>query len=339
MSTTVNLFIDGNDVSATGDATFERRNPISGKVATTAAAATVEDARKAVEAAATAFPAWAATSPAERRALLMGAADALEANGEAVADAVTAETGAPGHWGAFNVGLAAGMLREAAALTSQVTGEVIPSNVPGSLAMGVRQAAGPVLGMAPWNAPVILGVRAVATPLAVGNTVILKGSEKCPLTHRLIIDSLNEAGLPHGVVNYLSHDAADAAEVVEAMIAHPGLRRVNFTGSTPVGREIAKMCGQHLKPVVLELGGKAPLVILDDADVDAAVSAAAFGAFANSGQICMSTERIIVDEVIADDFVAKLSAKASGLPTGDPAGGPAVRGAVRDPSTAARRNV
>lgn len=338
MSRAVNLFINGEDVSAVGDATFERHNPISGEVVTTAAAATVEDARKAVDSAAAAFPAWSATSPAERRALLMGAADALEANGEAFADAVTAETGAPGHWGAFNVGLAAGMLREAAALTSQVTGEVIPSNVPGSLAMGVRQAAGPVLGMAPWNAPVILGVRAIATPLAVGNTVILKGSEKCPLTHRLIIDSLHEAGLPHGVVNYLSHDAGDAAEVVEAMIAHPGLRRVNFTGSTPVGREIAKVCGQHLKPVVLELGGKAPLVVLDDADIDAAVDAAAFGAFANSGQICMSTERIVVDEAIADDFVAKLSAKASGLPTGDPNGGQVVLGSVVDASTVERCN-
>ncbi|HUG85329.1 MAG TPA: aldehyde dehydrogenase family protein [Euzebya sp.] len=338
MSETTQLFIGGMSVPAAGGATFDRRNPISGKVVTTAAAATVSDALAAISAAADAFPAWSATSPAERRRLLMTAADDLEANSKAFSDAVTAETGAPGHWGAFNVGVAAAMLREAAALTTQVAGQVIPSNVPGSLAMGVRQAAGVVLGMAPWNAPVILGVRAVATPLAVGNTVVLKGSERCPLTHRLIIEALHEAGLPDGVVNYVTNDIADAAEVVEAMIAHPDTRRVNFTGSTPVGREIAKMCGQHLTPVVLELGGKAPLVILDDADVDAAVNAAAFGAFANSGQICMSTERIIVDVTLADDFVQKLSAKAAGLPTGDPDAGQVVLGSVVDRSAVERCN-
>jgi benzaldehyde dehydrogenase (NAD) len=221
-------------------------------------------------------------------------------------------------WGGFNVMLAAGMLREAAALTTQVAGEVIPSDVPGSLAMGVRVPAGVVLGIAPWNAPVILGVRAIATPLACGNTVVLKGSENCPRTHQLIIEALQEAGFPPGVVNYVTNAPADAGAVVEAMIAHPAVRRVNFTGSTRVGRLIAMTCAKHLKPVVLELGGKAPLVVLDDADLDDAVNADAFGAFANSGQICMSTERIIVDLKVADQFVKKFADKAKGLPLGDP---------------------
>ena len=224
----------------------------------------------------------------------------------------------PAMWAGFNVMLAAGMLREAAALTTQIGGEMIPSDVPGSLAMGVRQPAGVVLGIAPWNAPVILGVRAIATPLACGNTVVLKGSENCPRTHQLIAQAFQDAGFPPGVVNYLTNAPADAGAMVEAMVAHPAVRRVNFTGSTRVGRLIALTCAKHLKPVVLELGGKAPLVVLDDADLDAAVNAAAFGAFANSGQICMSTERIIVDGKVADDFVAKLAAKAKGLPLGDP---------------------
>jgi acyl-CoA reductase-like NAD-dependent aldehyde dehydrogenase len=214
--------------------------------------------------------------------------------------------------------LAAGMIREAAALTTQVGGELIPSDVPGSLAMGVRQPAGVVLGIAPWNAPIILGVRAIATPLACGNTVILKGSENCPRTHQLIVEAFQDAGFPAGVVNYLTNAPADAGAVVEAMVAHPAVRRVNFTGSTRVGKLIALTCARYLKPVVLELGGKAPLVVLDDADLDDAVNAAAFGAFANSGQICMSTERIIVDGKVADDFVAKLTKKAKGLPLGDP---------------------
>jgi benzaldehyde dehydrogenase (NAD) len=221
-------------------------------------------------------------------------------------------------WGGFNVFLAAGMLREAAALTTQIVGEVIPSDVPGSLAMAIRQPAGVVLGIAPWNAPVILGVRAIATPLACGNTVILKGSENCPRTHQLIIETLQEAGFPPGVVNYITNAPADAGAVVEAIVAHPAVRRVNFTGSTRVGRLIAMTCAKYLKPAVLELGGKAPLLVLDDADLDDAVNGAAFGCFANSGQICMSTERLIVDEKVAEAFVRKLATKAKSLPLGDP---------------------
>jgi benzaldehyde dehydrogenase (NAD) len=175
-----------------------------------------------------------------------------------------------------------------------------------------------VLGIAPWNAPVILGVRAIATPLACGNTVVLKGSENCPRTHQLIVDALQEAGFPPGVVNYITNAPADAAAVVEAMVAHPAVRRVNFTGSTRVGRLIAMTCAKYLKPAVLELGGKAPLIVLDDADLDDAVNAAAFGCFANSGQICMSTERLVVDQKVADEFVRKFAAKARALPLGDP---------------------
>ena len=334
----ISMLIDGEAVQASNGATFERRNPLDGEVATRAPAATVADAVAAVDAAAAAFPAWAAMGPGERRALLMKAAHALEARGEDFAAAMAAETGASGMWAGFNVHLAAGGLLEAAALTTQVGGELIPSDVPGSLAMGVRQAAGVVLGIAPWNAPVILAVRAIALPLACGNTVVLKGSEICPATHGLIVEVLQEAGLPKGVVNFVTNAPADAGAVVEAMIAHPKVRRVNFTGSTHVGKIIAATCARYLKPAVLELGGKAPLIVLDDADLDAAVNAAAFGAFANSGQICMSTERIIVDRRVADTFVAQLAAKSRGLPLGDPRKGPVVLGSVVDMSTVERCN-
>jgi benzaldehyde dehydrogenase (NAD) len=314
----LSMLINGLKVSAEKGATFERRNPLDGSVATRAPAASPADAILAVEAAAEAFRTWRETGPGERRALLLKAADKLEAKLPQFVEAVAAETGATGMWAGFNVMLAASMIREAASLTTQISGEVIPSDVPGSLAMGVRQPAGVVLGIAPWNAPIILGVRAVATPLACGNTVILKGSENCPRTHQLIVESFQEAGLPAGVVNYITNAPADAGAVVEAMVAHPAVRRVNFTGSTRVGRLIALTCAKYLKPVVLELGGKAPLVILDDADLDDAVNAAAFGCFANSGQICMSTERIIVDEKVADEFARKFAAKAGALPVGDP---------------------
>ena len=314
----LSMLINGLSVSAEKGATFERRNPLDGSIATRAPAASEADAVAAVDAAAEAFRSWSQTGPGERRALLLKAADALEAKTPKFVEAVSAETGATGMWAGFNVMLAAGMIREAASLTTQISGEVIPSDVPGSLAMGVRQAAGVVLGIAPWNAPVILGVRAIATPLACGNTVVFKGSENCPHTHRLIAEAFQDAGFPPGVLNYITNAPADAARVVEAMVAHPAVRRVNFTGSTRVGRIIAMTCAKYLKPVVLELGGKAPLVVLDDADLDDAVNAAAFGCFANSGQICMSTERLIVDRKIADEFVSRFAKKASGLPLGDP---------------------
>jgi benzaldehyde dehydrogenase (NAD) len=334
----ISMLINGEKAQAGRGATFERRNPLDGSTATIAPAATPSDAVAAVEAAAEAFKTWSITGPGERRALLLKASHALEAKSAAFAAAMAAETGASAIWAGFNVHLAAGMLLEAASLTTQISGEVIPSDVPGSLAMAVRQPAGVVLGIAPWNAPVILGVRAIATPLACGNTVVLKGSEICPATHGLIIEALQEAGLPKGVVNFVTNAPADAGAVVEAMVAHPAVRRVNFTGSTHVGKIIAQTCAKYLKPVLLELGGKAPLVVLDDADVDAAVNAAVFGAFANSGQICMSTERIIVDEKIADEFVAKLAARAGNLPLGDPRKGPVVLGSVVDMSTADRCN-
>ncbi|ANA32483.1 Vanillin dehydrogenase [Ralstonia mannitolilytica] len=334
----ISMLINGERMQAANGAVFERRNPLDGTVATRAPAATVDDARRAVDAAAGAFPTWAAMGPTERRALLMRAAQALEAKGEAFAAAMAAETGASALWAGFNVHLAASGLQEAAAMVTQIAGEIIPSDVPGSFAMGVRQPAGVVLGIAPWNAPVILAVRAIALPLACGNTVVLKGSEVSPATHGLIIEALQEAGLPNGVVNFVTNAPADAGAVVEAMIAHPAVRRVNFTGSTRVGRIIAQTCATYLKPAVLELGGKAPLLVLADADIDAAVDGAAFGAFANSGQICMSTERIIVDQSIADAFVAKLAAKAAALPLGDPRKGPAVLGSVVDMSTVERCN-
>ena len=335
---TLQLLSAGESKAAEHGATFTRANPLSGDVVTTAAAASVGDANTAADAAGRAFDAWSQTGPGERRAKLLKAAELMEARQGDFIDRMIDETGATPGWAGFNVKVAADVLREAAALTTQIHGDIIPSNVPDSMAMGVRVPCGVVVGIAPWNAPVILGVRAVALPLACGNTVIFKGSEICPATHGLIIDAFQDAGLPPGVVNFITNAPEDAGKIVEAIIADPAVRRVNFTGSTRVGRIIAGQCAKHLKPSVLELGGKAPFIVLHDADIEAAVQAAAFGAFANSGQICMSTERIIVDERVADDFVARLVAKARSLPLGDPRQGPVVLGSVVDLATVQRCN-
>ncbi len=172
--------------------------------------------------------------------------------------------------------------------------------------------------MAPWNAPVILATRAVASPLVNGNTVVLKASERCPRVHAAVVRAIGDAGLPPGAINLITHATGDAPDVVDELIAHPAVRRVNFTGSTRVGRIVAVKCASHLKRCLLELGGKAPQVVLADADLDAAADAASFGAFMNSGQICMSTERIVADHSVAEALGAKLAERAAKLVIGDP---------------------
>lgn len=314
----LSMLIDGADCAAEHGRTFRRHNPVDGTMATEAPAASVSDALAAVKAAATAFPAWSQTSPAERRRLLLQAATEFENQTDAIIDTMMSETGATGTWAGFNCMLAAGMLREAASMTTQITGEIIPANKPGTLAMAQRKPLGVCLGIAPWNAPIILGTRAVAMALSCGNTVILKASEMSPATHVAIGEVFRAAGFPAGVVNVITNAPEDAADVVAALIAAPEVKHINFTGSTTVGRIIAKTAAEYLKPVLLELGGKAPMIVLDDADVDSAVNGAAFGAFMNQGQICMSTERIIVHEGIADAFVAALAKKTSALPAGNP---------------------
>ena len=312
------LLIDNELIDASDGAVFERVSPVTNSVVTRAASGKAADVNKAVEAASAAFPAWSAIGPGQRRAILNACADALEAKSGEFAALGAQETGGTAPWFGFNVMLAAGMLREAASMTTQIKGEIIPANKPGTLAMGYRQPVGVLVGMAPWNAPIILGVRAFAMPLACGNTVVLKASEKCPGLHSLIGQCMIEGGLPPSVLNVVTHSAEDAPEVVNALIDHPLTRRINFTGSTKVGQIIAERAAKHLKPCLLELGGKAPLIVLDDADIAAAVNAAGFGAFMNQGQICMSTEKIVVDSAVYDEFCDAFAAKASSLKTGTP---------------------
>jgi vanillin dehydrogenase len=312
------LLIDGAWRDSATGATHEVVNSFSGEVVTRQAAAQVVDVDAAVQAAAAAFPVWSSTPPAAREALLSKAGELLQERAETIAATVSEETGGTFGWGMFNVGLAASMLRAAGAVAYETLGERVASDVPGLESSAVRRPLGVCVGIAPWNAPVILGVRAVAWPLAFGNTVVFKGSEQSPRVHGAIVAALADAGVPAGVVNYLTNDPADAPQVVARLVQHPQTAHVNFTGSSRVGRIIAGLAAPVLKRTLLELGGKAPLVVLDDADLDAAAAAANFGAFMNSGQICMSTERIVVDRSVQDDFVQRLVARAQGLTTGSP---------------------
>lgn len=317
---------------------FERKNPLTGEVASSTVAMQPDDIPAICERAEAGFAAWSQQGPNARRATLMAAAAALEAKQAEFVEAMMNEIGATQGWAMFNLMLAASMLREAASITTQIGGEVIPSDKPGCLAMALREPVGVILGIAPWNAPIILGVRAVATALACGNSVILKASEICPRTQGLIIEALAEAGFPEGTVNVVTNAPETAPEIVGALIDHPAVKRINFTGSTEVGRIIAKRAAEHLKPCLLELGGKAPLIVLEDADLDEAVKAAAFGAYMNQGQICMSTERLVVVDAVAEAFAEKLAEKVETMATGDPREGKSPLGAVVDMQTVSRVN-
>jgi len=335
----VQLLIDNLPVAAGDGKTFERRNPVSGDVVTRSAAAGVVDANRAAASAGEAFKSWSKTGPSERRRVLMAAADRLEAKIGEISQAMAAEIGASGLWGGFNVMAAANLIREAASLTTQIQGETIPTDKPGTLSMTLRQPVGAVLSIVPWNGPVILACRAIAYPIACGNTVVFRASELSPKTHALIADAFVEAGLPAGVLNLVVNAPEDAADVIDCLISHPAIRRVNFTGSTRIGRIIAEKSGRNLKRCLLELGGKAPFVVLDDADIAGAVNAAIFGTFLYQGQICMSTERFVVDEAVADEFVAAFAERAAALLAGDPVVNPAcVIGPMIDASSGTRIN-
>jgi salicylaldehyde dehydrogenase len=312
------LIIDNQTVAAQSGATFTRNHPNSGEVITNAAAGGVEDALAAVNSAQTAFLSWRNSAPSERRRLLLKAADILESKTPQFIEVMAAEVGAAALWAGFNVHLAANLFREAAGMVTQIQGETIPTDKPGALSMTVRQPVGVVLSIVPWNGPVVLAARAIAYPIACGNTVVFRASEASPKTHLLVADALVEAGFPPGVLNVVTNAPKDAPEVIDALIAHKAVRRINFTGSTRVGRIIAQKAATHLKRCLLELGGKSPQVVLDDANIDEAVKAAVFGSFLYQGQICMSTERLVVDEAVADEFVAKFAARAKELVMGDP---------------------
>ena len=317
-STPTQLFIGGEWAAADDGRTFEDRDPFDGELVAEVAAGSRDDARRAIEAAAAAAPAWAQAPPAARQAVFLAAADLLESRRDEVVSLLARETGCTFGMGMFQMHFVPGLLRQAAALAYAPLGEVIPSDT-GAFAMGLRRPVGVVGAIAPWNVPLILSARSIAAPLALGNTVVLKPSEWSPISGGLLWGEIfAEAGLPAGVLNIVTHAPGEAQGIGDELIENPHVRRLNFTGSTATGRRLAEAAGRQLKRIVLELGGSNPLIVLADADLDYAVNAAAFGAFLHQGQICMSARRIIVERPIAAEFTARLAEKTSGLKAGNP---------------------
>jgi acyl-CoA reductase-like NAD-dependent aldehyde dehydrogenase len=318
VATEVKQFIGGEWVDAADGDTYEDRDPFTGDVVAIVPAGGAADARRAVEAATAAAPGWAQTAPAERQRIFLKAADLLEARRDEVVELLARETGASFGFGMFQNIFVPNLFRQAAALAYAPMGQIIPSDT-GAFAMGIRKPVGVVGAFAPWNAALILSARSIAAPLALGNSVVLKPSEWSPFTGGLLWGEIfAEAGLPAGALNVVTHAPGGAPAIGDAIIEDPAVRRLNFTGSTQVGRAIAEAAGRQLKRVVLELGGHNPLIVLGDADLEYAVAASAFGSYLHQGQICMSTRRIYVERPIADEFVARLTEKTKALKVGDP---------------------
>jgi acyl-CoA reductase-like NAD-dependent aldehyde dehydrogenase len=311
-------FIAGEWVDSPGGDTFDDLDPFTSDVVARIPAGGRDDARRAVEAAAAAFPQWSQMPPAERQRIFLKAADLLEARGDDVVSWLARETGATFGFGMFQLHFVAGLFRQAAALAYAPIGQIIPSDV-GAFSMGLRRPVGVVGAIAPWNAALILSARSIASPLALGNTVVLKPSEQSPYIGGLVWGEIfGEAGLPAGVLNVVTHAPGAAGEIGDELVENPAVRRINFTGSTAVGRKLAEAAGRNLKRVVLELGGYNPLIVLADADLDFAVNASAFGAYLHQGQICMSARRIVVERPIAEEFTQRLAEKTKNLKAGDP---------------------
>ena len=297
---------------------IERISPVDGQVVSVEPAQDRATALHMATRAAAAFPTWSATPATERVAYLPRLADAVVLRAEELVQAMQDEIGAPREWAEQNLVFAADVLRGTADYAGEVTRQDDLGDWNGRQSRALRVPCGVCLGIAPWNAPLVLGFRAIAAPLLCGNTVLLKGSEFAPRVFRLIGEVLEAAGLPEGVAQVILTRAEDSEEVVEALIASPVVRRVNFTGSTRVGRRVAELCARHLKRPLLELGGQSAMLVLDDADLDAAARAALHGAYRNQGQICMSTERLIVADAIADALLARIEAGRQRLVLGDP---------------------
>lgn len=315
------LHINGEDVPSSTNSTFPVKNPMTGKTIYECSSATESDYGRAIESAHSTFQSWSQTPPSARRLIFLKAADILEtyldpAN-SITAETLAAEVSATKAWVQINIKASIGLLRESAGLVTHIKGEIVPADRPGTTILVHREPVGVVFAISPWNAPVNLTARAIATPLICGNTVVLKPSEFSPKSQYILLQALYAAGLPAGCLHFLPTSPATAPAVTEYAIKHPLVRLINFTGSSRVGTVIAMHAASVLKRCVLELGGKAPAIVLADADLNEAVDAIVFGGLSNCGQICMSTERVIVDESIASEFSHALIERVNKVKSGN----------------------
>lgn len=291
------------------------REPATGEIIGEVGESKPEDVKAVVARAQVAQREWAAKGVEERAAWCRRAAAVLEANRGAIVDLIIRETGGVRGKGEMEIQNSIEELLHSAAILVHPEGHILPSRNPERLSLARRVPLGIVGVIAPWNVPLLLAMRSVAPALALGNAVILKPDPQTPIAGGVVLArAFEEAGLPAGVFSVLNGGAA----VGEALVEAKGVRMITFTGSTAVGRRVGELAGKNLKRVALELGGKSPFIVLDDADLQAAASAGAWGSYLHQGQICMASGRHIVLRKVADEYVDILTKKAAALPVGDP---------------------
>ncbi|TVY16495.1 Vanillin dehydrogenase [Lachnellula arida] len=301
MTYNVPLIINGLEVHT--DVKLDISDPTSGKLLWHSSAASAKEVSEAINAAKAAFPSWSNTNAIVKRGILLAAADIFDKKEAELSSIVKSESGCPDIWtDAVTQPAGTGLIRDVAGRITTITSTAPTMRDENAHAIVYKEPYGVVLAIAPWNAPYYLGIRAIIFALATGNTVIMKGSELSPRTFWFIASVFQEAGLPNGVLNFLAIRREDAAGLTKAIIEHEAIRKVSFTGSSNTGRIIATLCGQNLKPCILELGGKAGAIVLDDAEIQNAAVQCALGSFLYAGQVCMATERIIVHKAIAPAF-------------------------------------
>ncbi len=313
------MYINGQWVNAVNGKAFDDFNPFTGEVFARVAAATRKDAEHAIDAAAEAFPAWAAISPSQKQMYLLRAAEIVEKRKQEFAQILAEEAGACISFAMFQISLCSEIMRYAASQVHNVMGKILPPELPGEFSIVLCQPVGVVAGITPWNGPFVLSANTICAPIAYGNTVVLKPSAESPVSGGIIFAQIfEEAGFPKGILNVVTNGPGRSGEIGDEFVTNRLVKRIAFTGSTEVGKELAEKAGRHLKKTVLELGGNDPLIILNDADIDYAVNAATFGRFLHQGQICMNSKRIIIEKTIAHEFIDKFVKKASALKIGDP---------------------
>ncbi len=307
------LFIDGGWTEAGDGRHFDVFDPATGKVVGTASHAGVPDLVRAIEAAARGFDTWRRIAAFERAKTMRRAAEGLRAHVESIARTLTIEEGKPLGEARAEILGSADMIDWFAEEARRTYGRVIPARAEGVYQLILKEPVGPVAAFSPWNFPVSLSVRKVAAALAAGCSVILKGAEETPAACAELVRAFEEAGLPPGVLNLVF---GTPAEISEFLIPHPIIRKVSFTGSTTVGRQLAALAGRYIKRISLELGGHAPVVVFDDADVDAAAKSLVALKYRNAGQVCIAPTRFLVQRGVFDRFVATFTDATAAIKVG-----------------------
>src|SRR5580765_3780067 len=316
---TYTQYAGGEWRSAAGGRTFDVHEPFSGQLYAKVAAGGAEDARIAVQAAADAFPIWSQTPPAERASLFLKAGEVVKRRRTEIAEVLARETGSTISFATFQQDLVAATLQQVAGWVFVPKGEVLASNLPGTHSIGVRRPLGVVASFTPWNGANVLSWRAVISPVAAGNTVVVKPSEFAPVSAGIMLAQVaEEAGFPAGVINVVTHSPGAAGAIADEFFDRPEVRVINLIGGVKTARMLAERAGRLLKRTVMELGGFNPMIILDDVDMDYAVRTATFGSFFHQGQICLNTRRIIIQRKISEEFLGKFIARTNTLPAGDP---------------------